>query len=984
MFGMWLKLHQQIKFTALLSCYMGMKTKVIFLFGILTTANVVNCFTIANDGITTCKNMARDHQGQSFEIHCPAGCDAFTNRLWGTTVYTDDSYICAAAIHEGKLTVDGGYVKVWKSGSRSAYSSTTKNGITSKSYGYWRGSFHFTDSPKVELEETVLCTKQANSNNQNHFVATCPSGCDSHTSRLWGTIVYTDDSYICAAAIHAGVIEATNGGDVTVWKSNGRSSYSGTSRNGITSKSYGSWGGSFQFTDSRNNQQATSCTIQANNYDENHFTVVCPSGCDSHVSRLWGSVIYTDDSYICAAAIHDGVIEEGNAGGKVNVWKSDGRSNYYGTSRNGITSKSYGSWSSSFQFTDSEIVQQTISCTTQANNYDEDHFTVVCPSGCDSHVSRLWGSAIYTDDSYICAAAIHDGVIEANAGGKVNVWKSDGRSNYLGTLGNGITSKSYGSWSGSFQFPETISCTTQANNYDEKHFNVVCPSGCDSHVSRLWGSVIYTDDSYICAAAIHDGVIEANEGGKVNVWKSDGRSNYIGTSKNAITSKSYGSWTGSFQFTDSENVQQTISCTTQANNYDENHFTVVCPSGCDSHVSRLWGSATYTDDSYICAAAIHDGVIEANSGGQVNVWKSDGRSNYSGTSTNGITSKSYGSWSGSFQFTEPKVVQDTVQCTTQANTYNKNHFTVICPGGCESNTFRLWGNEIYTDDSYICAAAIHNGVIEADEGGKVQVWKMDGRSSYLGTTRNGVTSKSYGAWSGSFKFNDSKSTENETRKTISCLVQANTYDENHFTVVCPIGCNSNTDRLWGNVIYTDDSYICASAIHDGIIGADTGGEIVVWKSSGRNSYSGATRFGIRSKSYGKWSGSFQFSKPQNNEENVGNITCETKARSFSIPTFTVVCPSDCATKSYSLWGTGTYTDDSSICAAAIHEGVLTAGEAGHSQVWKIDGMSRYVGSTQHGITSQNYGEWSGSFMFEDPALVQMKDNKQDTIVEDEP
>nr|XP_039262352.1 uncharacterized protein LOC120338417 isoform X4 [Styela clava] len=980
MFGMWLKLHQQIKFTALLSCYMGMKTKVIFLFGILTTANVVNCFTIANDGITTCKNMARDHQGQSFEIHCPAGCDAFTNRLWGTTVYTDDSYICAAAIHEGKLTVDGGYVKVWKSGSRSAYSSTTKNGITSKSYGYWRGSFHFTDSPKVELEETVLCTKQANSNNQNHFVATCPSGCDSHTSRLWGTIVYTDDSYICAAAIHAGVIEATNGGDVTVWKSNGRSSYSGTSRNGITSKSYGSWGGSFQFT------EATSCTIQANNYDENHFTVVCPSGCDSHVSRLWGSVIYTDDSYICAAAIHDGVIEEGNAGGKVNVWKSDGRSNYYGTSRNGITSKSYGSWSSSFQFTDSEIVQQTISCTTQANNYDEDHFTVVCPSGCDSHVSRLWGSAIYTDDSYICAAAIHDGVIEANAGGKVNVWKSDGRSNYLGTLGNGITSKSYGSWSGSFQFPETISCTTQANNYDEKHFNVVCPSGCDSHVSRLWGSVIYTDDSYICAAAIHDGVIEANEGGKVNVWKSDGRSNYIGTSKNAITSKSYGSWTGSFQFTDSENVQQTISCTTQANNYDENHFTVVCPSGCDSHVSRLWGSATYTDDSYICAAAIHDGVIEANSGGQVNVWKSDGRSNYSGTSTNGITSKSYGSWSGSFQFTEPKVVQvsDTVQCTTQANTYNKNHFTVICPGGCESNTFRLWGNEIYTDDSYICAAAIHNGVIEADEGGKVQVWKMDGRSSYLGTTRNGVTSKSYGAWSGSFKFNDSKSTENETRKTISCLVQANTYDENHFTVVCPIGCNSNTDRLWGNVIYTDDSYICASAIHDGIIGADTGGEIVVWKSSGRNSYSGATRFGIRSKSYGKWSGSFQFSKPQNNEENVGNITCETKARSFSIPTFTVVCPSDCATKSYSLWGTGTYTDDSSICAAAIHEGVLTAGEAGHSQVWKIDGMSRYVGSTQHGITSQNYGEWSGSFMFEDPALVQMKDNKQDTIVEDEP
>jgi hypothetical protein len=63
---------------------------------------------------------------------------------------------------------------------------------------------------------------------------------------LWGTDVYTTDSSICRAAIHAGVINADKGGKVTLKLESGKPKYEGTERNGITSSSWNSYGSSFQ------------------------------------------------------------------------------------------------------------------------------------------------------------------------------------------------------------------------------------------------------------------------------------------------------------------------------------------------------------------------------------------------------------------------------------------------------------------------------------------------------------------------------------------------------------------------------------------------------------------------------------------------------------------------------------------------------------------------------------------------------------------
>jgi len=66
------------------------------------------------------------------------------------------------------------------------------------------------------------------------------------TGSLWGTDVYTDDSSLATAAVHAGVLHRGETGIVKVQILPGRSQYEGTSRHGVVSRSYGAWGGSYR------------------------------------------------------------------------------------------------------------------------------------------------------------------------------------------------------------------------------------------------------------------------------------------------------------------------------------------------------------------------------------------------------------------------------------------------------------------------------------------------------------------------------------------------------------------------------------------------------------------------------------------------------------------------------------------------------------------------------------------------------------------
>jgi hypothetical protein len=99
------------------------------------------------------------------------------------------------------------------------------------------------------------------------------------------------------------------------------------------------------------------------------------------------------------------------------------------------------------------------------------------------------------------------------------------------------------------------------------------------------------------------------------------------------------------------------------------------------------------------------------------------------------------------------VTATTVTWSTTATTHRTEtgmSFTYRCPAK-EGNYRTVWGTDIYTDDSSICSAAVHAGML-TDAGGVVAIQMMGRQQRFVGSPRNGVTTSNYGSWPGSYRF----------------------------------------------------------------------------------------------------------------------------------------------------------------------------------------------------------------------------------------
>jgi hypothetical protein len=63
----------------------------------------------------------------------------------------------------------------------------------------------------------------------------------------------------------------------------------------------------------------------------------------------------------------------------------------------------------------------------------------------------------------------------------------------------------------------------------------------------------------------------------------------------------------------------------------------------------------------------------------------------------------------------------------------------------------------------------------------------------------------------------------------------------------------------------------------------------------------------------------------------------------------------------SVWGTDVYTADSNLAAAAVHAGVLRAGQSGLVRVKVVPPPASFTGSARNGVTSQDYPTYPGAF-----------------------
>ena len=187
--------------------------------------------------------------------------------------------------------------------------------------------------------------------NGERFVYTCPSYGTART--VWGTDVYTDDSSVCTAAVHAGRITLAGGGTVTIEIRSGQQSYPGSARNGVTSSSWGSWVGSFVVVEAVPASPGLGVggvgwhlnAVAFRPYVGARFAYGCPA--DGTLGTVWGTDVYTDDSSVCTAGVHAGLISRA-AGGTVTIEIRPGQDSYRGSSRNGVASRDYGQWGGSF------------------------------------------------------------------------------------------------------------------------------------------------------------------------------------------------------------------------------------------------------------------------------------------------------------------------------------------------------------------------------------------------------------------------------------------------------------------------------------------------------------------------------------------------------------------------------------------------------------------------------------------------------------
>ena len=115
------------------------------------------------------------------------------------------------------------------------------------------------------------------------------------------------------------------------------------------------------------------------------------------------------------------------------------------------------------------------------------------------------------------------------------------------------------------------------------------------------------------------------------------------------------------------------------------------------------------------------GKIKAADGGTVTVEIRPGEDSYAASTRNGVTSLEFGSWFGSFVIVGGHSGRRRLRRedgrrragTAEADDHrghNGTRYLYVCPSG-GTVSVRLWGTNVYTDDSSVCTAAAQVGVI---------------------------------------------------------------------------------------------------------------------------------------------------------------------------------------------------------------------------------------------------------------------------------
>jgi hypothetical protein len=499
--------------------------------------------------------------------------------------------------------------------------------------------------------------------------------------------------------------------------------------------------------------------------------------------------------------------------------------------------------------------------------------------------------------------------------------------------------------------PNTITWTTTVSNLRGQNgqaFAFNCPPQ-GAATSSVWGTDIYTDDSAICPAAVHAGVITFSTGGAVYIEIRPGQASYAGSQRNGVISSNYGGWSGSFVFvTGSGQSQGQLPAPTRIPPPAASDNLALNKPAQQSSTS----SWSHQNDPQGAVDGVKNGGFGFHTNGEPNPW-----------------------WQVDLQ---------SIRTLREVRIFNR----LDLPGRAGtiqvllSNDGVTW-QKVYTHDGRPFGGSDGKPLAVALNGAQARFVRLQlGESNYLHLDEVEV----YGG---------EGSVASSTSTGEQALVIAYGKDESDGS---DVGWNANyptpsfdddparkglPNARWQGNHWWDGSKLCMGIknleapyppAHTLAIGytvtlnngtfedGSTTKTFVLYRYSGTPAQREISQC-VMTKMEG---GAVMPPRPPEAVQSPasGAVTWETTAASLrgkNGQQFTYACPPNGTPTR--LWGTDVYTDDSSICTAAVHSGRILPMTGGTVTIEIRPGQPSYMGTGRNGILSESYPAWTGSFIF---------------------
>jgi hypothetical protein len=169
---------------------------------------------------------------------------------------------------------------------------------------------------------------------------------------------------------------------------------------------------------------------------------------------VWGDAVYTLDSDPGTAAVHAGLVRDGETK-MITFWVVPSPSTYGEANRNGVQSRRWGAFRSAFVMQAAGVPAQAAKRVPVSRGVggilerlQPGESAIIPLTGSDK--GTVWGSGVFTGDSHLETAAVHAGVAEPGERCSVVVTRVDPLARYEGSRKHGVETRSWGAYPTAF------------------------------------------------------------------------------------------------------------------------------------------------------------------------------------------------------------------------------------------------------------------------------------------------------------------------------------------------------------------------------------------------------------------------------------------------------------------------------------------------------------------------------------------------------